>query len=202
MSEFVRRASISMPASVLSYFTDRPTEMATDLLLSKKRPTMPEDLAWEDLHAFYQASLAAKQIEAEHAIFLNDVWMEICQPLAAPWVPNEPHQQIADCAIDLGSIWKESCFTREFFNGEYSCEILTSIGKDEGIQIGYGLWHDGENLLKSTPSPDWETPDDILWSPEGAVPINSNIDLQNLRQFSDDGKRFILETIKNHEEGR
>lgn len=201
MSKSVRRTSISMPASVLSYFTDRPTEMATDLLLAKKRPTMPEDVAWDDLHAFYQASLAAKQIEAEHAIFLNELWMEICQPLAAPWVPTEPHQQTGDSAIDLGSIWEESWFTREFCYGVYSCEILTSIAKDEGIQIGYGLWRDGENLLKSTPSPDWETPDDILWSAEGAVPINSNIDLQKLRELADDGKRLILETMKNHEEG-
>lgn len=200
MSESVRRSSISMPASVLSYFTDKPTEMATDLLLAKKRPTIPEDVAWEDLHAFYKAILAAKQIEVEHAIFLNDLWVEICQPMNAPWVPNEPHQQNGDCAIDLASIWQESFFTREFSNGVYSCEILTFIGKDEGIQIGYGLWHDGENLLKSTPSPDWETPDDILWSAEGAVPITPVIDLQNLRQLADEGKRFLLDILKNHED--
>lgn len=201
MSESARRSSMSMPASVLSYFTDKATELATDLLLAKKRPAIPEDVAWGDLHAFYKAILAAKQIETEHAIFLNELWVEVCQSMAAPWVPNDPHQQTADCAIDPGSIWAESCFTREFLNGAYSCEIMTCIGKDVGIQIGYGLWHDGENLLKSSPSPDWETPDDLLWSPEGAVPINQDIDLQKLRQLADDGMRFILDALKNHEEG-
>lgn len=201
MSESLHRNTMSLPASVLSYFTDRPTEMATDLLLAKKRPSVPEDVAWKDLQAFYKASLAAKQIEAEHAIFLNEVWEKVCKPMPEPWMCHEPYQQTEDCAIDLASIWGERCFTREFFYADYGCEIATCIGKNEGIQIGFGLWHDNDNLLESVPSAGWEEPDDILWSPEGAVPIDEEIDLKKLRQLAAEGMAFVLGVAKRHQEG-
>lgn len=195
------RNTMPLPASVLSYYTDRPTEMAADLLLAKKRPTVPEDVTWQDLQAFYKASLAAKQIEAEHGIFLNELWKEVCEPMPEPWTCHEPHQQAKDCAIDLASIWEEHCFTREFFNGEYGCEIVTCIGKNEGIQVGFGLWHEGDNMLEGIPSEGWEDPDDIIWSPEEAVPIVAEIDLQKLRQLADEGMAFILNVAKQHQDG-
>ena len=199
MRESLDRISMLMPASVLSYFIDRPTELATDLLLAKKRPIVPEDVSWLDLQAFYKASLAAKQIEAEHGIFLNQVWEKVCEPMPEPWECHEPHQQTEDCAIDLASIWGERCFTREFFYGDYGCVIATCIGKNEGIQIGFGLWHADDNLLESIPSLGWEEPDDIMWSPEGAVPIGEEIDLQRLRQLAAEGLSFILDVAKQHQ---
>ena len=198
MPKSASRSSMLIPASVLSYFTDKPTGMATDLLLAKKRPPVPEDVHWGDLRAFYMASLAAKQVEAEHAIFLNELWEAVCEPMVAPWTSHEPHQQKEDCAVDLGPIWTESCFTREFYSEDYGCEIVTCIGKDEGIQVGYGLWHKGESLFPDDIPDDWECPDEMLWSPEGAVPIAADIDLRKLRQFAEEGTNFVLSVLETH----
>jgi len=201
MSEPVRRSSMPMPASVLSYFTDKPTEMATDLLLAKKRPSVPEDVAWNEIRAFYKASLAAEQVKAEHAIFLNELWEEACEPMASPWTSSEPHQQTEDCATDIRSIWDESCFTREFFNGDYGCEIVTCVGRDEGVQVGYGLWHDGESLFENDSPAGWESPEEMLWSPEGAVPVAEKIDLRKLRELAEEGRAFMLDALRKHERG-
>jgi hypothetical protein len=190
-----------MPASVLSYFTDKRTRMATDLLLAKKTPPVPEDVGWIELRGFYQANLAAKQIEAEHAIFLNELWEETCKPMASPWKPSEPHQQTEDCSTDIRTIWNESCFTREFLNDDYGCEIVTCVGRDEGIQVGYGLWHKGESLFENDPPTDWENPEEMLWSPEGAVPIAAEIDLLTLRELAKQGMAFMLDVLKMHERG-
>ncbi|MGB3752435.1 MAG: hypothetical protein WA954_00880 [Parerythrobacter sp.] len=199
MSESVRRSSMPMPASVLSYFVDKSTKMATDLLLAKKRPSVPEDIAWNELRAFYQANLAAKQIEVEHAIFLEELWKEVCEPMGVPWTIYGPHHQKEINAVDLRTIWDESWFLREFFKGQYSCEIAIYVGQDEGIQVGFGLWHEEDSLLRSTPSGEWEEPDDILWSPEGAVPVAAQIDLQKLRELAKEGRTFTLNTLEKHE---
>ena len=202
MSESVRRSCMPMPASVLSYFTDKPTRMATDLLLAKKTPPVPEDVGWIELRNFYQANLAAKQIEAEHAIFLEELWQEVCEPMGAPWRSYEPHDQKEINAVDLKTIWEESWFLREFSKGQYSCEIAIYVGKDEGVQVGFGLWDDEDNLLESLPSEEWEEPDDILWSEEGLVPIAAEIDLQKLRELAAEGRAFMLKALKKHERRR
>lgn len=198
MSDPKRPSSMAMPASVLSYFTDRATRMATDLLLAKKRPILPEDIRWDDLRGFYKANLAAKQIEVEHAIFLGDLWEAVCQPMPSPWTFPQPHQQGDDCAMDLVSVWNESCFSREFFRGEWACEIVTCVGAEEGVQIGYGLWRDGEPMLAAALSDDWESPDEILWSREGLIPLSPVIDLPALQNLANEGRQAVFDVVKDH----
>ena len=200
MSETERKTTIFMPASVLTYFSDSATRMAADLILSQRRPSIPEDVKWGELGLFYRANLAAKQIEAEHAILLVDIWTKTCRNMPSDWTRPQPHEQGEDCAADLRTLWNESCFTREYFKDGFGCEIAICIGKEEGLQVGYGLWHDGETLLAENGPDGWEWSEEYCWSPEGAVSLQENIDLLKLRDFAREGRKYILKLVGLHEQ--
>ena len=199
MSNLITKATMSIPASVLTYFNDRPTKMAIDLLLTKKRPSVPEDVKWDELVSFYKAGLAAKQVETELAVLLCEVWAEVCRDMPPAWIGQQPHEQKKDCATDVAQVWEECCHTREYLKGDLSCEICVCIGKDVGFQVGYGLWQDGETLLGQSSPLGWEPPDEMCWSPEEAVPLDETINLANLRDLAEEGRTFIMKVVEEHE---
>lgn len=183
---------ITVPDGLLSYFRDEGVCQAVDLLLSKRRPPVPDNLEWSDVPNFFRSVRAARQIQVDYAILLHDVWNAAWAPLPALWYAAKPHEQVGEGLLDPALIWDQSCALR-FFSMEgrdLFCELAVACDSEAGLQIGFNLTK-GENSILPKRIPGWERLEQTFWSTAQLVRLGENICITPLKEYA----RQALEII-------
>lgn len=181
---------VDIPAGLLAYFTDSKTEAAVDLLLSKQRPDVPDDVRWGDVPAYFRALRAARQIEADYAILLHEIWSAVWKPLTGSWAAKEPHEQVDDAFLDPRRIFGQNYALRVFERDKLWCELLVFVHKESGVQIGFNVFQGRTSKLPKALA-DWEYEDGTHWSPANHVKLKRTLDLTPLRTYADDALKVI-----------
>lgn len=170
---------ITVPKSVLAYYTQPDVETAIDLLLASKKDTIPAALKWHEVSAFYRATLAARQTPVEFALFLETVWRAVW-PVAPPlWKPcDASHPARPDLSIKISTVWEERCFSRRYEYGDYSLELSVGLWSAEELQLGILLYDKSETmLLTEALMPGWvrSMELDTVWTPETVITLGDQI---------------------------
>lgn len=185
---------VQIPPGLLSYFTDKKTQAAVDLLLAKKRPQMPDDVGWDEVPDFFRAVRAARQIQADQAILLHEIWNAVWKPLPAPWKAKAPHEQSDDGALDPNVIWGNSYLLRSFDRDKLTSELVIYIDGEAGVQIGFNLFRNTTSKLPKQLS-SWEEDDGTFWSPSTLISTRRNLNLGPLQPYAAEA----LKIIRRHE---
>jgi len=190
------RDMVQIPPGLLSYFNENKTESAVDLLLAKKRPSIPDDVEWEDVPNYFRAVRAARQIQADLAILLHEIWNAVWDPLPAPWKAKAPHEQVDDGLIDPRTIWDHWYALRAYECDKLNSELLIYADNESGVQIGFNVLRNDKSKLHSRSKnrsgiANWEDDGVTLWSPSGLVKIQKNINLAPLEPFVEDAFKVI-----------
>lgn len=184
--------NVDVPESVYAYFTDRRIRSAVDLLLSKGRPKVPEDIGWAELPAFYRAVAAARQTQSDLAVFLHEFWTATWEDMPRPWQAEYPSG--AGQNVDMFDIWDNDHFTRTFKRDGMTCELSVYLdGAEEGIQIGFELLRGNRSLVKTGDMQGWEQDSNCFWSPENELPFSRCMDLKKLEGFVSKARDVIAE---------
>ncbi|MFN3725239.1 MAG: hypothetical protein ACK4SZ_02925 [Allosphingosinicella sp.] len=190
---------IAVPESVLAYFQQPSVQTAVDLLLTGKEPKVPANLRWEEVASFYRACLAAQQVQAEYALFLEALWGAVWTEIPAGWRgcrPSNPARP--DLAIGIATIWSEGCFSRRFERQGYSLELSAGLWPDTGLQLGV-LLYDEENsvLLTDDLLKGWIREGDIdtYWTQEEIAPLAATIDAAQFGQWRDQAYQAIAASV-------
>ena len=187
---------IKVPANVLAYCLNEDVRGAVDLLLSKRRPSVPDDLKWGELEKFFRAIGAAQQVRVDMATFLDQIWRAVWTDLPNPWESKPTDTQ----RLDLLSIWDDGVLRRTYTHKtskSLTCELLIFANHSEGVQVGIDLKKGKANAFgKKEKPPGWEIYDGCIWSPEKAVPITKTIDPEDLKPFARQARDLALKRIK------
>lgn len=192
---------VQIPSGLLSYFNDSKTEAAVDLLLAKKRPSIPDDVEWNEVPDYFRALRAARQIQADLAILVHEIWHAVWKPLPAPWTAKAPHEQVDDGLLDPHTIWGQWYALRSYGLGKLRSELLVYADNESGVQIGFNVLQDGKSKLhsKSKIKQDiagWEDDGVTLWSPSGLVKIQKGLNFAPLAPFVDEAFKVIKDVGK------
>ncbi|WP_311268772.1 hypothetical protein [Sphingobium sp. WCS2017Hpa-17] len=179
---------ITVPQSVLAYFEQPAVQSAVDLLLAKKEPKVPDNLQWKDVPAFYRASLAARQVPIEFAIFTEELWRHVWVDVPTAWRPCAPSNPARpDLSVSAWTVWDEGCFSRRFERAGLSLELAAGLWSETGLQLGvlvYGI--DGRRLLDICPLKGWDREGyDMLWTQEEIIPFGETVDLEPFKPWTD-----------------
>ena len=183
---------VEIPEGLMAYFHNETICEAVNLLLSKKRPPLPDNVEWNDVPDFFRSVRAARQIQGDYAILLHEIWNAVWQPLPEPWYAYEPHEQSGEGVLDPGIIWDQNFALRyfEIEERELYCELIVSAGIDGGVQIGFYLTK-GEEAALSSRIKGWDREGDVFWSPAGLVELASSIALNPLKKFAQEAIEII-----------
>jgi hypothetical protein len=181
---------VQISSGLLAYFNDSKTESAVDLLLAKKRPSIPDDVNWSDVPDYFRALRAARQIQADFAILLHEIWNAIWTPLPVPWTADAPHEQIDDGFLDPRTIWDHWYALRGYGFGKLSSELLVYADKEAGVQIGFNVLLNSKSKLKG-PIKGWEKDEVTFWSSSGLVKIQKDLKLAPLEPFAAEALKII-----------
>lgn len=183
---------IEVPQSVMAYFTQPAVATAVDLLLSGKKPKVPENLRWDELAAFYRACLAAQQVQAEYAILMEKFWRAIWQvpPSFTPTTPHDPGRR--DMSVAISTIWDQGYFSRGFKKSDWWLDLTVYLEDSTGFQVGVGLWRGSEFMLDKGALPNWASEDsETLWTSPGLVPLVEVVDPSPFRELADDAMELV-----------
>src|SRR3546814_5799708 len=162
---------VQISMGMLAYFGDSKTRSAVDLLLAKKRPSIPDDVKWDEGPGFFRALRAARQIQTDYAILLHEIWNSVWKPLPATiWKAKAPHEQADDGILDPSTIWTNSYALRLYERDKLSSELIVYVDNETGVQIGFNVTQNGKTKLPKVLA-DWEDNDGTFWSPSTLVKI-------------------------------
>lgn len=170
---------ITVPESVFAYFTQPAIQTAVDLLLTRKEPKIPGNLTWNEVSSFYRASLAARQVPTEFAMFTEQLWREIWTDVPTCWRPIPPSKPARpDLAVGVSTVWDQGCFSRRFECSAYALELSAGLWLDTGLQLGVLLYDKQENVpLRKEDLVGWaqENGTDTFWTQDGAGSLSKVI---------------------------
>ncbi|SHM44902.1 hypothetical protein SAMN05518668_109177 [Sphingobium sp. YR657] len=181
---------ITVPQSISAYFEQSAVQAAVDLLLAKKEPKVPDNLQWKDLPAFYRASLAARQVPIEFAIFTEELWRRVWGEVPSDWKPCAPSAPArADLSVSAWTIWDEGCFSRRFERAGVALELSAGLWSDTGLQLGILLYDtDDRRLLDTWPLHGWDREGyDTVWTQDEITPFGETIMLEPFKPWTDQG---------------
>ena len=172
---------LSIPESVFAYLTQQEVRTAVNLLASKKKPPVPEEVRWNDLESFYRGVLSMQQVQAEFAMTLAKLWQETWGQVDIDWSSGSPQEPGEDGSLDVGEIWRENCFTRVFGKDVFVCHLCSYATYDEGLQLGFAIWkgEDDKKILKKMEVEGWEYDDEFgyMWTTADLRPREREMDL-------------------------
>ena len=181
---------VQISQGLLAYFSDEKTQAAVDLLLAKKRPQMPDDVGWDEVPDFFRAVRAARQIQADQAILLHEIWNAVWKPLPAPWKAKAPHEQGDDGALDPNVIWSNGYLLRSFARDKLTSELHIYVDGEAGVQIGFNLSQNTKSKLPKQLAR-WEDDDGTFWSPSALVETRRNLNLDPLQPLAAEALKII-----------
>ncbi len=192
---------VQISPGLLSYFSDSKTEAAVDLLLAKKRPSIPDDVEWNDVPDYFRAVRAARQIQVDLAILLHEIWNAVWKPMPAQWKAAAPYEQVDDGLLDPHTIWGQWYALRSYERGNLRSELLVYADHESGVQIGFNVLQNNKSKIhgKSKITQDlasWEYDGETLWSPTGLVRVQKGLNLAPLAPFVDEAIEVIKDVGK------
>ena len=187
---------VQISAGLLAYFTDSKTEAAVDLLLAKKRPSIPDDVTWNEVPEFFRALRAARQIQADYAILLHEIWNAAWKPLPSPWKGKAPHDQGDDGLLDPSTIWNNSYALRAYERDKLTSELVVYADNESGVQIGFNVSQNYKTRLPKLVN-GWESDDGTFWSPASIVKIRKGLDLAPLEPWAAEAMKIIKGVAKS-----
>ncbi|WP_439571848.1 hypothetical protein [Sphingomonas sp.] len=193
---------LKVPESVLAYHQQPSVRAAVDLLLSKQRPAIPEDLGWGEMQSFYRACLAARQTQFEHAMLLEEMWRAVWPIPDRAWTPLPPHKPgRSDLSPDPANIWEDS-FGRRFVQPSLALELAVSLNDVTGFQLGIGMWrgkNDEENLLETEAPDGWASEHgyDFIWTQHQIVPLSEDISLEPFKRWTEEAMGLVSRLTKS-----
>ena len=182
---------VQISMGMLAYFGDSKTRAAVDLLLAKKRPSIPDDVEWDEVPEFFRALRAARQIQTDYAILLHEIWNDVWKPLPATiWKAKAPYEQGDDGILDPTTIWTNSYALRLYERDKLSSELIVYVDNETGVQIGFNVTQNGKTKLPKLLA-DWEADDGTFWSPSALVKIQKNLNLTALEPWAVEATKII-----------
>lgn len=191
---------ITVPESVLAYFSQSAVRTSVDLLLSGKEPKVPIDLQWDEVPSFYRACLAARQVQAEFAIFTEQLWREVWDDVPQEWRPCAPGRpDRPDLAVGLSTIWNEGCFGRRFEKGGFAVETSVGLWANTGFQLGLLLYDRKERVvLREDELDGWSSEGcDTFWTQEQITPLTASISIGPFRKWAAQAWGAVSSSIGN-----
>lgn len=182
---------VQISSGLLAYFNDNKTRAAVDLLLAKKRPPIPDDVRWNDVPDFFRAVRAARQIQADQAILLYEIWNAVWKPLTAPWKALAPHEQSDDGTLDPVSIWANGYLLRSFERDKLTSELIVYVDSEAGIQIGFNVFQNTKPTLTKKILASWEYADGTFWSPSLPVGKRRDLNVGPLQSYTAEARKII-----------
>lgn len=189
---------IDVPESVLTYFGQQSVRTAVDLLLAHREPRVPGNLKWNEVSDWYRATLAARQVAADFAIFTSELWTAVWSDVPGGWkadAPDDPDRD--DLSIAISAVWDEGCFSRRFTREGWSLELAAGYWTDRGFQLGVGVYdkRDSEKLRGRLPDGWSREGGDMYWTQEDITPLSPTVSPEPFRQWTEGAWRAVAAAI-------
>lgn len=176
-----------LPDALASYISETRIRRAVDLLLGD--PEVPEQIEWDEIPAFFDALVAAQQVQADHARTLVELWRRVWESHLGPdLVPMTAADQVEFDWYGPTHVvmWDESCFGRGFrWRGNARLRIFFTVQLDPqaGARAGYSVLVgddfdpvETESFVREGDDEGWIE----YWTPEHLVPAGTSLDIAQL----------------------
>jgi len=159
--------------SVTSFYRDGGVRAAAELLLDSPVAYAPDSVGWDQVETFYDACLAARQIQIEHVKDLFRLWTAVWSGVPEDWIPVSADPGDEELSLDPIVRWENDYFERHFKVQHSKTVALWVVLGDEqreldDIQIAFKVTKSARNLIKprrlevTSALPRWEFKDSAM----------------------------------------
>lgn len=190
-----------IPESIIAFIHDGGIRRAVKEFIDLPTDEILDGMAWGELERFYQAQLAARQLESESAVFAIGLWDAVWGGLLDHWTALTPDEQMmseADVGLTLASLSDTDdgslCFGR--LCTSRSSTFYASLGAlpSSGLRLKVSCEKGGRSIAFTDLG---AIPDEYgNWTSHLALPVDSGeVDPAPLRELAAAALRIADEGI-------
>jgi hypothetical protein len=202
MVEPVNNTNFRFSESVKAFYRDKRIRSAVELLIDDYVVFAPEADDWDQVEAFYDASMSAHQVQIDHAKDLFRLWMAVWSRFPRNWMPVAADPKDEELSLDPEIRWSQDYFERHFrIQHGRTVSMWVAIG-DEGcemdqVEIAFDIRKGTKSLVKPRRTEvlaalgGWRFEDDAMRLTHAGSYASDGLSLSHFQRAADDMFAFV-----------